>query len=76
MRFPPDATLEDFEHVEEARIRTQVAMGGKSNKNLRMLLEVADEWREAGCTPVFIVAQEEPMIIACVAEETFNRPYN
>lgn len=66
--------LDEYEQIDEERI-VQRAQETKS-KSLNRLLAVAAEWREAGCTPVFIVAQDEPMIIACVSEETFNKPYN
>jgi hypothetical protein len=66
--------LEDYEQIDEERI-IQRAKETKS-KSLNHLLKIAAEWREAGCSPVFIVAQEEPMIIACVAEETFGKYYH
>lgn len=66
--------LDDYERIDENRLRTE-AVSTKS-RSLNKLLEVADEWREAGCTPVFIVISENPDIIACVSEETFNRDYN
>ena len=66
--------LDDYERIEEDRIRLRAET--TKSKSLKHLLKIADEWREAGCTPVFIIAQEEPMIIACVAEETFGHPSN
>jgi hypothetical protein len=66
--------LDDYEHMDEEFLRNRAAT--TKSKSLMQLLEVADEWREAGCTPVFIVAQEEPMILACVALESFGRPYH
>jgi hypothetical protein len=66
--------IDDYEHIDEERI-VQRAKETKS-KSLNHLLKIAAEWREAGCTPVFIIAQDEPMIIACVSEETFGKLYN
>jgi hypothetical protein len=65
--------LDDYERVDEDRLRDQAAT--TKSRSLARLLAVADEWREAGCTPVFIIAREDPTIIACVAEETFGKAY-
>jgi hypothetical protein len=72
-------TLDDFDVIPEERIRSMAATSGLSGKNsFTRLLKIADEWREAGCTPVFIIAddREEDMVIGCVAEETFGRYLN
>jgi len=63
-------TLDDYERVDEKNVQTQASMTG--SKSLKRLLRIADQWREAGCTPVFIIYQEEPTILACVSEETFG----
>ncbi len=64
-------TLDDFDHIEEDVLR-QKAENLKS-ASLIELLRIGQEWRDAGCTPVYIVYQENPTILACVAEETFGR---
>jgi hypothetical protein len=64
-------TLDDYERVDEKNVQTQASMTG--SKSLKRLLRIADQWREAGCTPVFIIYQEEPTILACVSEETFGK---
>lgn len=66
-------TLEDFERIEESEIKARAEATGADS--LDKLLRVATEWREAGCTPVFIIAQYNPTVIACVAEETFGQYY-
>lgn len=66
--------LDDYDQVEESQIRARAAV--TKSKNLEQLLKVADQWREAELTPVFIIAQDEPMIIACVSLETFGKAFN
>ncbi len=69
-----DRDLEDYEHIDEERIRAR-AKETKSKAMMR-LLAVAEEWRAAGCTPVYIIVQEEPTIVACVSKETFGKDPN
>lgn len=66
--------LDSFEQIDEAVIRQRAEE--TKDKTLLHLLKIADEWREADCTPVFIVAQYNPTAIAVVAEETFGRLYH
>lgn len=66
--------LEEYEQIDEKLIRQRAEM--TRSKSLNHLLEIAEEWREADCTPVFIVAQNDPMVIACVAIERFGKPYH
>lgn len=72
-------SLDDFDTISEDRIRNMAATSGVDGKRtFTKLLDIAQEWRAAGCTPVFIIAddQEERMVIGCVAEETFGRYLN
>lgn len=71
MTFKPD--LDDFDQLDEDKIRSMAAMNSPGN-SYETLLKRADEWRECGCTPIFIVAsrQNDNLIIGCVARETFG----
>ena len=61
--------LDDYEQIPEDQVRSRAA----ESRSFRQLLQVAREWREADCTPVFIVAQNDPMVIACVSIESFGK---
>lgn len=63
--------LEDYEQIEEDHVRARAEL--TKSASLAHLLKIADEWRAADCTPVFIVFQEDPMILACVSEESFGK---
>lgn len=66
--------LEDFDQISEEAIRTEIALGDSS---LKGLLAIADEWREAGMTPVFIgVGSGKSYKIGCVAKENFGKYVN
>jgi hypothetical protein len=71
-------TLDDFETLDEERVRQMAATSGSGKKTFIALLKLHDEWKEAGCTPVFIIAadREEDMVLACVAKETFGKYLN
>lgn len=70
-------TLDDYEQLPEEYVRNLAATSGPGNTFLG-LCEVADEWKAANCTPVFILASErgESMMIACVAAESFGKYLN
>jgi hypothetical protein len=74
MKVQPPADIEDFEQVEEEYLRNRYE--NTRAPALGSMLKMADEWREAGCTPRFIIMSETPLSIACVAEETFGKYIN
>lgn len=66
-----------FDHVheidEEVIRAAAVHTGGKDN-NFHKLLKLAEEWKEADCTPVFItIPNSDGDVIGCVSRETFDR---
>ena len=71
MKIVPPADIEDFEQVEEEHLRNRYDV--TKAPSLGHMLKMADEWREADCTPVFIILQEDPVVIAVVAKETFGK---
>lgn len=74
LSLKPPLDIEDFERVEEDYLRNRYA--NTKAPSLAHMLKIADEWREAGCTPVFLVVNEEPTIIACFSLETFGKYTN
>ena len=74
MKIIPPASIEDFDRVEESFLRKRYEI--TKAPSLENILKMADEWREAGCTPAFVVVNEEPILIMCVAEETFGKYIN
>lgn len=66
--------LDSYEQVEESVIQQRAE--ATKDKSLLHLLKIAQEWRDADCTPVFIIAQHDPMVIAVVSEETFGIDFN
>lgn len=74
MKIIPPADIEDFERVEESYLRKRYEV--TKVPSLGSILKMADEWREAGCTPAFVVVNDEPTVIACVSEESFGKYIN
>lgn len=72
-------SVDDFDQIDESEIQSMaVAAGGKKNA-FKRLLTIAQEYKDADCTPVFIIVKdggEEGSILACVAKETFGRMLN
>lgn len=64
--------LDAYEHIDEETIRKRAEE--TNDRALKHLLKIAEEWREADCTPVFIIAQYDPAVVAVVARETFGQP--
>jgi hypothetical protein len=66
--------LDDFAQVPEERVRAMCAQNGGERSSFYELLKIADEWRAAGCTPIFIVTDdsEDHYMMACVAQECFG----
>ena len=67
--------LNDYDQISEEQIKNAAITTGSDN--FKKLLKIADEYREAGCTPRIIVwSKDDDNILACVAEETFGKKLN
>lgn len=67
----PNVSLDDFEHIDPAVIHLSAIQ--KPNSGYSRLWEVYEEYKEAGCTPVFIqYRMGDEWVTSCVAEEYFN----
>lgn len=71
-------SLDDYETLDEDRVRHMAATTGSGKNTFIDLLEIHRQWKEAGCTPVFIMAHEtdDRMVLGCVAKETFGQWLN
>lgn len=61
-------------HIMEASAETAIELGESDNSFSRMLL-VANEFKEAGMTPMFLLDAKN-MDVMVVARETFNKKLN
>lgn len=74
MKILPPANIDEFERIPEEQLRKRYAV--TQAPSLGHILKMADEWRAAGCTPAFLIVNDEPTIIACVSEESFGKFIN
>jgi hypothetical protein len=70
----PTNAVDNFTQIDEEAIRGAALTANDSKSSWNKLLKIAHEWREAGCTPVFIVIPNtDGNVIGCVSRETFDK---
>lgn len=66
--------FDNVHEIDEDVIRSAAIHTGGTDNSFHKLLKIAEEWREANCTPVFItIPNTDGSAIGCVSRETFNR---